>query len=213
MSSVDFERASQAWAAQKFAAAIENATNPTETLTTTLTQDAERLLAPDDPNIRTHTAEDGTVITEAHLLYSSYRNSRRHQGSEEMVNTTVSQLRPYVLTRSSRTTGSVSYRFGRPSSEVHHPSNIDTNRFDQTTLFSWGADGSLEANKRPMDILTGYAWSLHNAESWNSDSTILIEGLDGDRLTERSTLGKLGKLAAGIRKRWGERVPLFSDLE
>jgi hypothetical protein len=213
MPDTGYERLSQAWATQGFIAAIEDAASPTEALTTALTQDAERLLAPGDPNVQAHTAEEGVVITKVHLLYDSYRNSWRHLGREEMVSTPVRQLRPYVLTRDSRTDGSVSYAFGYPSSKVHHPSNIRTDGFDEAAFFSWGADGSLEADKTPVDTLADYAWSLRNAKSWSPDSTMIIEGLDGDRLTNRNTLGRLGGLAARIKKRWGERVPFFSDLE
>lgn len=213
MSILNYERSYQARAAQKFAAAIENATNPTEALTTALTQDAERLLAPDDPNVRAHTAEDGTVVTEVHLLYGTYRNSRRHEGNERMVNTTVNQLQAYVLTRNSRTDGSMDYAFGRPGSEVHHPSNIKGGKLARTTFFSWGADGNLQGNERPAEELAEHAWRLRNAESWNPNSAMIIQGLDGDRLTDRNALGRLGAIAAEIRRKWGERIPFFSDLE
>ncbi|HUC89668.1 MAG TPA: hypothetical protein VMR45_02615 [Patescibacteria group bacterium] len=186
--------------------------DPQRALAEVLTVDAEGLLAAHGPNVRSYQIEDGTVVDEVNLVNKLTRSS--HRPTRDNMHTPgrrVRELNAYVLTRETTPGADTRYSLAYPASTVHHPHNV-MGKFERQTILSWGSAGNnLEPANRDLCVLAYHARCMKAAESWNPDTTMIIQGLEGDRLAKKSILGRLGAVAAKLHMKWGEREPIFGD--
>jgi hypothetical protein len=109
----------------------------------------------------------------------------------------------YVLRRSTHTDGSINYEIGFPSSEIHHPHNVVSKKFDEHIFLTWGTNEPAKGEyDMPQATKEYHTANLAYGQSWNPNKTLIIQGPNGDRLIKRNVVNTLGKYAARQRLRF-----------
>ncbi len=158
-----------------------------------LTLVAEGIFRDHQDALLTYDVRDGSPVTEAHLAVVDTVKSI-YTGFFER------RLVPCVLTQTVNYDHSINFNFSlarRPESATIWDSKSDQ---AQTELYGVGAQRAGRHHPMSPGDAQMVARQMQNAEVYNPNKQIVVRGLHGDRVMGTGILGRLARLAVGIRK-------------